>query len=79
MAGDRTQDARDHDDSDLIDGMIDEGGANASSAGGRLQTDVGSRDDLEHAIFEPGGTSRPEKADDIANDQSRNSSRPRGV
>ena len=76
----RTTSARDNDDTDLIEGLTAEGGgANASSAGGRLQTDVGSRDDVEHAVFEPGGTSRPEKSDDIANDQAYNSSRPRGV
>ena len=66
----RTQSARDHDDTDLIEGMIPAGEAQSSSAGGRLQTDVGSQDDLEHSIKEPGGTTRPEKADDMANDQS---------
>ena len=66
----RTTSARDHDDTDLIEGMIPGGEAQVGSAGGKLQTDVGSRDDLEHSIDEPGGTSRPQKADDMANDQS---------
>lgn len=75
----RTTSARDHDDTDLIEGMIPGGDAVVGSSGGNLQTDVGSRDDLEHAIKEPGGTSRPEKADDMANDQSYRSSRAPGA
>ncbi len=66
----RTESARDHDDTDLIEGMIPAGDAQVGSAGGKLQTDVGSQDDLDHAIDDPGGTTRPEKADDMANNQS---------
>ena len=66
----RTTSARDNDDTDLIEGMIPAGDAVVGSSGGRLQTDIGSQDDLEHSIDEPGGTTRPEKADDMANDQS---------
>ena len=66
----RTTSARDHDDSDLIESMIPSGDAQVGSAGGNLQTDVGSQDDVKQAVTDPGGTTRPEKADDIANDQS---------
>ena len=66
----RTESARAHDDTDLIEGMIPAGDAVAGSAGGRLQTDIGSQDDLDHSIQDPGGTTRPENADDMANDQS---------
>ena len=71
----RTASARDHDDTDLIEGMIPAGDAQVGSAGGKLQTDVGSQDDLDHSIKDPGGTTRPEKADDTANDQSYRSDR----
>lgn len=71
----RTTSARDLDDTDLIEGMIPAGDAQVGSAGGRLQTDIGSQDDLIHSIEEPGGTTRPEKADDIANNQAYDSDR----
>ena len=71
----RTTSARDHDDSDLIEGMVAEGDAVASSAGGRLQTDVGSQNDLTRAVGDPDALTRPQKDDDIANDQAYRSSR----
>jgi hypothetical protein len=73
----RTTSARDHDDSDLIDDAVAAGGtgASASSSGGNLQTDIGSQDDLNHAIDDPGGTTRPQKSDDIANNQAYDSDR----
>jgi hypothetical protein len=75
MAGDRTQDARDHDDRDLIEGMNPAGGAVPGSSGGHLQTDIGSQDDLARAIDDPDGSTRPQKSDDIHNDQARPSDR----
>ena len=66
----RTDSARDHDDTDLIEGMIPAGDAVSSSAGGRLQTDIGSQADLTRAVDDPEADTRPEKADDMANDQS---------
>ncbi len=71
----RTTSARDHDDTDLIEGMEPAGGAVASSSGGRLQTDVGSQNDLTRAIDDPDAMTRPEKADDIANNQAYDSDR----
>ena len=40
-----------------------------------LIVDIGSQDDLNHSIQDPGGTTRPEKSDDIANDQAYDSDR----
>lgn len=65
----RTTSARDHDDTDLIEGMIPDGDAVATSGGGRLQTDIGSKADLKRAIDDPEGDTRPEKQDDIDNGQ----------
>lgn len=71
----RTTSARDHDDTDLIEGMIADPQAEPSSAGGNLQTDIGSQADLKRAVMDPEGDTRPEKADDIANDQAYDSDR----
>ena len=71
----RTTSARDHDDTDLIEGMIPEGEAQSGSAGGRLQQDIGSAADLKRAVDDPEGDTRPEKADDIANNQAYESDR----
>ncbi|WP_374942844.1 hypothetical protein [Sphingomonas sp.] len=73
----RTTSARDHDDSAMIEDAVANGGTggSASSSGGNLQTDIGSQDDLSQAVDDPGGTTRPEKADDIANDQAYDSDR----
>ena len=65
----RTTSARDHDDSELIDAMIPSGTATAGSAGGALQTDIGSKADLTRAVDDPEVDTRPEKADDIDNGQ----------
>ena len=65
----RTTTARDHDDSDLIEGMEPAGDAVPSSAGGRLQTDIGSSADLTRAVADPEADVRPEKSDDIASNQ----------
>jgi hypothetical protein len=73
----RTTSARDHDDHELIDAAVAEADTDAvaGSAGGGLQTDIGSRADLTQAIDDPDGATRPEKADDIANDQAYDSDR----
>ena len=65
----RTTSARDHDDTELIEGMDPDTDAIAGSAGGRLQTDIGSKADLTRAVADPEADTRPEKQDDIANDQ----------
>ncbi|SEM61911.1 hypothetical protein SAMN05192583_0852 [Sphingomonas gellani] len=65
----RTTTARETDDRDLIEGMEPAGDAVPSSAGGRLQTDVGSQADLTRAIDDPEADTRPEKQDDIDNGQ----------
>lgn len=75
MAGDRTQDARDHDDTDLIEGMIPADGAETSSAGGNLARDVGSKADLKRAIDDPDGDTRVTKQDDIDNNVAYDSDR----
>lgn len=71
----RTTSARDHDDRELIEGMEPAGTAVASSAGGHLQTDVGSQADLTRAVADPEADTRAEKADDIANNQAYDSDR----
>jgi hypothetical protein len=67
----RTTSARDNDDSAIIDAAVDEAaaGAVAGSAGGRLQTDIGSQNDLTRAVDDADAMTRPEKADDIAANQ----------
>ncbi|WP_242095627.1 hypothetical protein [Sphingomonas sp. CROZ-RG-20F-R02-07] len=68
MENPRTTAARDHDDHALIDAAVAdaEPGAVAESAGGDLQTDIGSAADLKRAVADPDGMTRPEKQDDIA-------------
>jgi hypothetical protein len=61
----RTESARDHDDKDVIEGMIPAGGATPSGAGGALQRDVGTQADLKQ-VDDPAGATRPTKQDDIA-------------
>lgn len=70
----RTTTARDHDDKDVIEGMIPAGDAVAEGAGGNLQRDIGSRADVGQ-VDDPDGTVRPEKQDDIDNGQAYDSSR----
>ncbi len=60
----RTQSARDHDDKDVIEGMIPAGDATPSSAGGRLAQDVGSQADLKQ-VDDPDGSTGAEKQDKI--------------
>ena len=70
----RTTTARDHDDKDVIEGMIPAGEATAESAGGDLQRDIGSRADLGQ-VDDPAGSVRPTKQDDIDNGQAYDSDR----
>ena len=73
----RTTTARDNDDHELIDAAVagSEAGAVAGSSGGHLQTDIGTQDDLKQGLGDGGATTRPEKADDIANGQAYDSDR----
>jgi hypothetical protein len=71
----RTTSARDHDDTDLIEGMDPAGDALVTSAGGRLQIDIGSKADLTRAVADPEADTRPEKQDDIDNGQAYDSDR----
>ena len=63
MENPRTETARDTDDSALIEDQAPVTGG-GSSAGGNLQRDVGSRDELAE-IGEPEASTRVEKADTI--------------
>ena len=71
MENPRTTAARDHDDHALIDGLAGEADASAvaGSGGGHLQTDIGSKADLTRAVADPEADIRPEKQDDIDNNQ----------
>ncbi len=64
MSDTRTDTARANDDSALIEDQDSEPGAVATSAGGALARDVGSRDDIA-AIDDPAGTTRATKQADI--------------
>ncbi len=70
----RTTTARDHDDKDVIEGMIPAGDAVPSSSGGALQRDIGSQADLKQ-VDDPDGTTRPQKQNDIDADQAYRSDR----
>ncbi|MEH3159610.1 MAG: hypothetical protein PGN08_12210 [Sphingomonas taxi] len=67
----RTDTARETDDTDLIEGMIPAGDAEAGSSGGRLAQDVGSQDDLTRAIDDPEARERVTKQDDVDHGQAR--------
>lgn len=77
MENPRTTSARDHDDHELIDAAVADSDTDAvrESSGGALQTDIGSQDDIGQAVTDPGGTTRPQKSDDIANNQAHDSDR----
>jgi len=63
MENPRTEAARAHDDGDLTETSAT--GGEASSSGGNLARDVASQAE-ESLITDPAGTTRAEKADDIA-------------
>ncbi len=71
----RTDSARDHDDTDLIEGMDPEVDAVAGSSGGQLQQQVGSKADLKRAVDDPEGDTRATKQDDTDAGQSYRSDR----
>lgn len=60
----RTTTARDHDDKDVIEGMIPAGEAQTGTSGGALARDIGSEADLKQ-VNDPDGTTRATKQDDI--------------
>ena len=60
----RTTSARDHDDKDVIEGMIPAGDAQQGTSGGALARDVGSQADLKQ-VDDPDATTRATKQDDI--------------
>ncbi len=68
MDNQRTDSARDHDDSALIDAAEDALSA-GSASGGNLQRDIGSRDEMQEALGRSDGMTRvgakdkPEEAD----------------
>ena len=77
----RTSSARDNDDHEMIDAAVAESeiGAVAGSSGGNLQTDIGTQDDLKQGLGDSRATTRPEKADVIANDQAYGSDKPKDM
>lgn len=56
----RVQSARDHDDKDVIEGMIPGGAATPSTGGDALARDLGSQDDL-HQVDDPDSHKRVTK------------------
>lgn len=78
MEDPRTTSARDHDDTDLIEGMIPSGTAEVSSAGGALARDVGSEADMKQ-VDDPDGHTRATKQDDIEANVAEPSDRQRGT
>ncbi|MEH3048443.1 hypothetical protein [Sphingomonas adhaesiva] len=70
----RVTSARDHDDKDVIEGMIPGGEAVPSTGGGALARDLGSQADLKQ-VDDPDGTTRPTKQDAIDAGQSYRSDR----
>lgn len=70
----RTQSARDHDDKDLIEGMIPAGDATTQTSGGALARDIGSTADLKQ-VNDPEGHTRATKQDDIDANVARDSDR----
>jgi len=71
----RVRSARDHDDKDIIEGMIPGGEAVPSSGGGALARDLGSQDDL-HQVDDPDGHARVTKQASGDARQSHRSDRP---
>jgi hypothetical protein len=73
----RTTTARDTDDHELIDAMIEEADTDivGGGGGGHLQADVGTQNDLTRAVGDPDALTRPQKDDDIHNKQAYDSDR----
>ena len=71
MENPRTESARIHDDHAVIDAaQAEDTPATASSAGGNLQRDVASQNEVAQAL-DPEALTRPKKDDAIHNDQAR--------
>jgi hypothetical protein len=66
----RTTTARDNDDSDIIDAAVAEAVPGMGGGGGshNIGNDVATQTDLAQ-VFEPDANVRPQKADDIHNNQ----------
>lgn len=76
MENPRTTSARDHDDHAIIDAAIEEGsGGVAGEAGGRLQRDVATQNELVRGTTDPEALTQPTKQDDIDNNQAYDSDR----
>jgi hypothetical protein len=73
MENPRTESARIHDDSAIIDAAED-APSGRSTAGGNLARDVASQNEVAQA-FDPEATTRPKKDDAIHNDTARRSQR----
>jgi hypothetical protein len=70
----RTEIARDHDDKDVIEGMVPGGEAEPSTGGGALARDLSSREALGQ-VDDPDGKVRATKQDDIDAGQAYDSDR----
>jgi hypothetical protein len=75
MENRRTDTARDHDDSDMIDDA-NPAPRQGGTSGGDLARDVASRSEA-HRVSDPERRERPTKEDDIDNDAAYPSRRPR--
>ncbi len=73
---DRTETARDHDDSKIIDAATGSPG-DVMRSGGGLGRDVGTQDEMKRAVDDPDGHTRVKKQDDINNDVARPNDRVR--
>ena len=69
----RTTTARDNDDHELIEGLIEDSDTaiTGGTAAHNLAQDVGSQNDLTRAVSDPDALTRPQKSDDIHNNQAR--------
>jgi len=66
MENPRTTDARDHDDSAIIDDAVDQGsGGTVGRSGGALGQDIGTEDELTRAVDDPEAHTRATKQNDI--------------
>jgi len=62
----RTESARAHDDSAIIDRAVEQGsGGTVGRMGGALGRDVGTQDEMKRAVDDPESRTRATKQDDI--------------
>jgi len=76
MENPRTESARDHDDSAIID-AVEDAPSQGTRSGGNLARDVATRAEAER-IDDPDGTTGVNKQDDLDNGTAYPSDRPRG-